>query len=547
MPTLSATDLTVVIPTRDRWEILARTVTALSHQTVGGFETLVVVDGSDQSPPDLVGVQVVVQEHAGPGVARNTGVGHSDRPIVLFLGDDMVPDPTLVERHLRAHALHRAPEDAVLGHVIWHPEVPLNRIVRWLEWSGTQFDYPNITTPDAGWGRFYSCNVSLKRDFFLQCGGFDPDFEFDYEDLDLGYRLGQQGLALWYEPEAIARHLHRYDFDRLARRYASHARGERIMAAKHTWFTPFFSGLVQGALDHGRVSPTWLALADLPPSVFGPLSALARRQTSTWFLRQLAPYFLSAWEGEDDLTDLRTYLGEEFDTTLLHCHQQAVDREELAAADEDAFYRTSRMYLYDLTAFAMTPTKRPYLAALRACIPAGGSVLDYGCGIGSDGLRLLESGYQVAFADFDNPSTAYLRWRLERRGSDAPVYDLTQQVPGGFDAAFAFDVIEHVEDPIRFLEELETRARVVAVNFLEPAPGDTHLHKALPITSLVDRATRRGLLHYRRYHGRSHLVIYRADRAGDAGITRSFARRARGELALRSEFLATAVRRRIRG
>ena len=77
-------------------------------------------------------------------------------------------------------------------------------------------------------------------------------------------------------------------------------------------------------------------------------------------------------------------------------------------------------------------------------MPPGSRLLDYGCGIGSDGLMLLEAGYRVEFADFDNPSTEYLRWRLEQRGFDAPVHDLDKDVPDGFDAAYAFDVIEHV-------------------------------------------------------------------------------------------------------
>src|SRR5205807_7006719 len=132
-------------------------------------------------------------------------------------------------------------------------------------------------------------------------------------------------------------------------------------------------------------------------------------------------------------------------------------------------------------------------------------VLDYGCGIGSDGLRLLEAGYEVAFADFDNPSTRYLRWRLRRRGLVAGVYDLDAPdgVPGGFDAAFAFDVIEHVPDPFGFLEELEGRAELVVVNLLEPVRGDIALHRELPVAELLERVRRRGLRLHRRYHGRS--------------------------------------------
>ena len=540
MPAFSPADLSIVIPTRDRWPILAKTLGALRAQTVSGFETIVVADGKDQTPPAAPGARVLVRDRAGPGAARNTGVDASDRPLVLFLGDDMIPVPELVAGHLRRHRDHPDPETAVLGHVEWHKEVPHNGIVRWLQWSGTQFDFPPTGGSDPGWGRFYSCNVSLKRSLFLEVGGFDEDFKFDYEDLDLAFRLNRHGLKLFYDPALVAYHLHRYDFDRLAQRYESRARAERLMQRKHPWFSPYFAGLVREAAAHPRVSPLWPVVADRLPERLGRLRALSRERTSTWFHQQLAPRFLAAWDGEDDLAELKAYLGDGFDIRLLWGHHQAVDDELDRASDEATFYRTSEMYLYDLTAFAMWDTKRPYVAALTAAVPPGSSVLDYGCGTGSDGLRLLGAGYRVSFADYDNPSTRFLRWRLERRGLHADIHDVDGEVPGGFDAAFAFDVIEHAEDPLAFLDQLEQRADVVAVNLLEPDPADTHLHHPLPVRAILRRATERGLLHYRRYHGRSHLVIYRSRGRGG---WRSWRERMTGEATARLDGVGPAVRR----
>src|SRR5690348_16358154 len=157
----------------------------------------------------------------------------------------------------------------------------------------------------------------------------------------------------------------------------------------------------------------------------------------------------------------------------------------------------------------MSPTKLPYLRDLTALVPPGSRVLDYGCGIGSDGLALMEAGYDVGFADFDNPSVEYLRWRLRRRGLDAPIYDLDSTAPPpGWDAAYAFDVIEHVDDPFAFLATLDRLAGLVVVNFLEPAPDEPAVHHELPIAALLDPVARRRLRRYRRYHGRSNLVLY---------------------------------------
>jgi SAM-dependent methyltransferase len=212
--------------------------------------------------------------------------------------------------------------------------------------------------------------------------------------------------------------------------------------------------------------------------------------------------------------ELREYLGEAFDVERLWRYQQTLADEVVQVGDEQTLYRTSTAYLYNLTAFAMTGTKLPYLEALEAQVAPGARILDYGCGIGSDGLLLLEAGYRVEFADFANPSVEYLRWRLERRGLDAPIHDLEEGVPDGFDAAFAFDVIEHVEDPFAFLGEMERRAALVCVNFLEPEEGDQDLHHHdLPIRELVDHAADRGLRRYAILHRRSHLVLYGSEPA----------------------------------
>jgi SAM-dependent methyltransferase len=226
--------------------------------------------------------------------------------------------------------------------------------------------------------------------------------------------------------------------------------------------------------------------------------------------------------------ELRDYLGDRFELDRLYHYQDQLDAEFAQTDDEQRFYRTSEGYLYNLTAFAMTGTKLPYLEALLAHVPPGARILDYGCGLGSDGLLLLDAGYRVEFADFANPSTEYLRWRLAQRGADAPIHDLDVEVPGGFDAAFAFDVIEHVDDPLGFLGEMEQRARLVEVNFLEPEPGDQDLHHELDIRGLVGHAARHRLRHYRVMHRRSHLVLY--DTRPSSGLARvaSLARLAEG-------------------
>lgn len=224
--------------------------------------------------------------------------------------------------------------------------------------------------------------------------------------------------------------------------------------------------------------------------------------------------------------ELRQYLGDSFEPRQLQDPVKLVDDELAQIGDEGELYRTSRGYLYNLTAFAMSTTKDPYLADLETFIPAPARVLDYGCGIGSDGLYLIDRGYRVGFADFDNPSTAYLRWRLANRGVSGDIYDLDRsEVPSGFDLAFSFDVIEHVPDPFDFLSRMESHADYVLVNLLEPVENDTPLHHHLPVRDLLEYVIGRGLQRYSLHYGFSHLVLYHPGAAGRPAAVRA-ARRA---------------------
>ena len=513
MPTFRSDDLAVVIPTRDRWPTLRRCLDSLARQTATGFEVVVAVDGDDAPVPGDLHATVVVRPQAGPASARNAGVAATERPLVFFLGDDVFLEPGAIAAHLDRHNAEPSDEVAVLGRVGWHPDVAKARINRWLDWSGTQFDYRVIETQrtdDLGFGRFYTSNVSLKKALFDRAGGFDEEFPYAaYEDIELGWRLAEQGLVLRYEPGAEAVHLHRYDWPAIERRFQAVARSERMMVRKHPSFQPFFLNRVSWLLDADPPADYWPRVVDLIPSRLGAIRRAAEMRADRWYCQRLAGPYVDAWEGERVREELREYLGDSYDEHRLRNHHHDLHEEEQSATDEVEFYRTSEAYLYDLTVFGMSGTKAPYRQVLKRLVPSPARVLDYGCGIGFDGVQLAEAGYDVAFADYDNPSARFLRWRLERRRIDCEVYDIEQTVPDGFDAAYAFDVIEHVDDPFALLAELEKRAALVLVNLLEPSADDTHLHRRLPIRQIIEHAEGRGLVHRSLHHGRSYLIAYR--------------------------------------
>ncbi|MCW3013500.1 MAG: glycosyltransferase family 2 protein [Solirubrobacterales bacterium] len=301
----SAPAVSVVIPTYRRPAVLGRTLDHLEGQADDRIEVLVVDDpqGDDSAAvARAVGVAgrpyPVTQLHRhAPGVAaaRNTGWRAAAAPLVLFLGDDIFADPGLVAAHLAAHASLPSVSDAVLGHVRWSDELKITAFMRFLE-QGVQFDYAHMHAGDAGWGRLYTSNVSFKRELLAAVDGFDEDFTFGYEDLELGRRLHDHGLRLMYEPSLGAAHLHPTTIAAWERRMAAAAPAERLMVAKHPDVAPYFHDALRDwrgrptsvrAAQAAELIPAWLPL-------IGPrLHAAARAHWKA----TLADAFFAGWDG----------------------------------------------------------------------------------------------------------------------------------------------------------------------------------------------------------------------------------------------------------
>jgi len=259
----------VVVPTFDRLTDLQRVIRALYDQILvlsSPCEVVVVDDGSSDGTGRWLddhasefGLTVIHQENAGPALARNKGVNASTGEIILFLGDDTVPQPGWLRAHLEAHRIEDSDRPmSVLGYTAFPPE-DNSPFLRWINEYGAQFGYALIEDPtDVPFNFFYTSNISLSRQVFETLGGFREDFPAAaWEDIEFAYRAVDSGMFIKYLPSARTIHYHRIRVGSFCSRQETSGRSAAIFSVLH----PELEGFL-GVPCVGR--RPWLTLIERP-------------------------------------------------------------------------------------------------------------------------------------------------------------------------------------------------------------------------------------------------------------------------------------------
>lgn len=219
--------ISVVIPTYNRAAQLEKTVYRCVECADGvELEFLIVDDGSkDDTAERLESMTAKVRnlkyirvQNGGPGRARNIGAASASHPVVLFLGDDILPrNPDFFKVHAQLHAANPSPLFGVLGKVEWPSDLqfPVNFVMAHIQGAGgEQFGYRQIRAfTEVEWKFFYTSNVSVKREVVADwlTDGFSSSFPMAaFEDCELAYRLSKRGFKLYYDPTSEGEHAHLY-------------------------------------------------------------------------------------------------------------------------------------------------------------------------------------------------------------------------------------------------------------------------------------------------------------------------------------------------
>ena len=193
-------EVSIVIPVRDRSDLLAGCLNALSRQDLdyGSCEVIVCDDGSRVDIESAIrermkgfpNFRLVRQEPSGPAAARNLGIRNSSGEIVVFVDSDVLPESEMVRllvQHLKDNPSSMGAEATL---------VPFG------EGSGPLWDAPVCVEG----GRFHTAAIAYRRAALVQAGGFDEEFKLPAcEDAELAARILVQG-NIGFVPGAVARH-----------------------------------------------------------------------------------------------------------------------------------------------------------------------------------------------------------------------------------------------------------------------------------------------------------------------------------------------------
>ncbi len=206
--------VTIILPTYNRLLQLQKVLTGLEAQTypLTAFEVVVVSDGATDGTDEFLrtyetplNLRLFVQQNQGAATARNLGIAMAQGEIIIFLDDDVVPEPHLIAEHVATHQCHAA-DVVVLGPMLTPPDFTLKP---WVQWEQVMLykQYADIAAerwqPTAR--QFYTGNASVARHYLLATGGFDTSLR-RAEDVELAYRLAARGLCFVFNPAAIGYH-----------------------------------------------------------------------------------------------------------------------------------------------------------------------------------------------------------------------------------------------------------------------------------------------------------------------------------------------------
>ena len=237
-------NISILIPTHNRSEILSRTMKSLSEIRIpvqAEVEVIVVANACTDDTEELVSsiapempmpTRCVVEAEAGLNAARNRAAMEARGDILAYLDDDVWVDPDWLVGLCEVY--DSEPADIVGGRVLlwWDAVSPPTWMCKDFETmlSGSDHGEDVFEVPSKGMFCMLGANFSFSRETLAKVGSFRPGLDRTGKSLLAGgeteflLRAREAGLRMFYAPRACVKHwvaphrieskyLHRLAFD----------------------------------------------------------------------------------------------------------------------------------------------------------------------------------------------------------------------------------------------------------------------------------------------------------------------------------------------
>ena len=147
------------------------------------------------------------------------------------------------------------------------------------------------------------------------------------------------------------------------------------------------------------------------------------------------------------------------------------------------FYKETENYIFELACWHRSP-QRKYLTNMAVDICKQSKlrkILDFGCGIGQDGISFAKVGFKVTLSDLPGKTFGFAKWRAEKRGLNIDFVN-SDELAEEYDAILCFDVLEHLLEPEQTVKYLYKHLKdhgilLVTVNFKHSEIHPMHLER----------------------------------------------------------------------
>ena len=276
--------VSVVVPVRNRPEEIQACLQSLLELDYPKekLEVLVVDDASTDRTAMVVSgfpVQLIrLAEQRQAPFCRNLGGRKAGGEILAFIDSDCLADPGWLKELV---PVFRDPSvGAVGGKVASHyNEKNLDRYEQVMS-SLSMGNWPRRSTKKEPFFYVPSCNLLVRRQAFLKVDGFQEELVVG-EDVDLCWRLQDQGQQVEYRPAGTVYHRHRNRLRTFCSRRFDYGTSEPLLQKRHPRRNKTFGFPLAGALFWTVIFLS-LTLGAWPPAAAAPLvaaiDAAARRR-----------------------------------------------------------------------------------------------------------------------------------------------------------------------------------------------------------------------------------------------------------------------------